>query len=72
MLLSPCTSSSSHAELVTLLPLLSLHSLAELEKEVSNLRKGLRAVEVVSTSSSLPGLGGAVRESAAQAAPPWI
>lgn len=26
------------------------HSLAELEKEIGNLRKGLRAVEVVSTS----------------------
>lgn len=28
---------------------MSPHSLAELEKEIGNLRKGLRAVEVVST-----------------------
>lgn len=37
---------------------MSPHSLAELEKEVGNLRKGLRAVEVVSTSSCLPGFEG--------------
>lgn len=39
--------------LPTLPPSVSPHSLAELEKEVGNLRRGLRAVEVVSTSLCL-------------------
>lgn len=34
-------------------PLLSSHSLAELEKEVGNLRRGLQAVEVVSEPAGL-------------------
>lgn len=42
---------------VLVTPFLFPHSLSELEKEVSNLKTGLRAVEMVSTHPCLPECG---------------